>query len=65
MACIHYECKLQVRMLGSGRPFLLEIQNSRILPSKVSVKEMEEKINSLGGKSVKVTAHNASSYCLV
>lgn len=41
-------------MLGSGRPFLLEIQNPRVLPSEMSIKEMELKINSLEGKLVKV-----------
>ncbi|KAJ8437430.1 hypothetical protein Cgig2_031951 [Carnegiea gigantea] len=45
---------IDVRMLGSGRPFLLEIQNPRILPSELSVKEIEEKVNSLRGKLVKV-----------
>lgn len=34
-------------MLGSGRPFLVEIQNARLVPSEVSVKEIERKINSL------------------
>lgn len=34
-------------MLGSGRPFLVEIQNARHVPSEVSVKEMEKKINNL------------------
>lgn len=37
----------QVRMLGSGRPFLIEIQNARHRPSEDSIKEMEKKINSL------------------
>lgn len=45
---------IDVRMLGSGRPFLLEIQNPRVLPSEMSIKEMELKINSLEGKLVKV-----------
>uniref|UniRef100_A0A803MX37 tRNA pseudouridine(55) synthase n=1 Tax=Chenopodium quinoa TaxID=63459 RepID=A0A803MX37_CHEQI len=45
---------IDVRMLGSGRPFLLEIQNPRMLPSELSLKEMEMKINSLEGKLVKV-----------
>ncbi|KNA11069.1 hypothetical protein SOVF_138600 [Spinacia oleracea] len=45
---------IDVRMLGSGRPFLLEIQNPRMLPSELSLKEMETKINSLEGKLVKV-----------
>uniref|UniRef100_A0A7C9A7U9 tRNA pseudouridine(55) synthase n=1 Tax=Opuntia streptacantha TaxID=393608 RepID=A0A7C9A7U9_OPUST len=41
-------------MLGSGRPFLLEIQNPRVLSSELSVKEMEEKVNTLGGELIKV-----------
>jgi len=40
-------------MLGSGRPFLLEIQNPRVLSSELSVKEMEEKVNTLGGELVR------------
>ncbi|XWS20884.1 hypothetical protein CRYUN_Cryun30bG0007300 [Craigia yunnanensis] len=36
-----------VRMLGSGRPFLLEIQNARQVPSEVIVKEIKSKINGL------------------
>lgn len=39
-------------MLGSGRPFLVEIQNARNVPSEVSVKEIENKINSLEEKLV-------------
>ncbi|KVI07715.1 Pseudouridine synthase, catalytic domain-containing protein [Cynara cardunculus var. scolymus] len=38
---------IDVRMLGSGRPFLIEIQNARNIPSEMSIKEMEKKINSL------------------
>ncbi|XP_057532257.1 uncharacterized protein LOC130810276 isoform X2 [Amaranthus tricolor] len=45
---------IDVRMLGSGRPFILEIQNPRILPSEISIKEIENKINSLEGKLVRV-----------
>uniref|UniRef100_A0A7C9A9I8 tRNA pseudouridine(55) synthase n=1 Tax=Opuntia streptacantha TaxID=393608 RepID=A0A7C9A9I8_OPUST len=45
---------IDVRMLGSGRPFLLEIQNPRVLSSELSVKEMEEKVNTLGGELIKV-----------
>ncbi|GAB4825468.1 hypothetical protein Ancab_008341 [Ancistrocladus abbreviatus] len=37
---------IDVRMLGSGRPFLIEIQNARLVPSGAFIKEMEEKINS-------------------
>lgn len=42
----------QVRMLGSGRPFLFEIQNAREVPSELLVKEIESKINSLENKLV-------------
>lgn len=42
----------QVRMLGSGRPFLVEIQNSRHVPSEALVKEIEVKINNLENKLV-------------
>jgi tRNA pseudouridine synthase 10 len=39
-------------MLGSGRPFLVEIQNARHIPSKALVKEIEIKINDLENKLV-------------
>lgn len=45
---------IDVRMLGSGRPFLVEIQNARLVPSEVFVKEIERKINSLENNLVKV-----------
>ncbi|KAL7175031.1 hypothetical protein ACSBR2_028769 [Camellia fascicularis] len=45
---------IDVRMLGSGRPFLVEIQNARRVPSEMSLKEIEGKINSLENKLVKV-----------
>ncbi|KAL6982632.1 tRNA pseudouridine(55) synthase [Sarracenia purpurea var. burkii] len=45
---------IDVRMLGSGRPFLVEIQNARHVPSEVSIKEIERKINSLENKLVRV-----------
>ncbi|PPR97605.1 hypothetical protein GOBAR_AA23066 [Gossypium barbadense] len=45
---------IDVRMLGSGRPFLLEIQNARQVPSKETVKEIESKINGLENKLVGV-----------
>ncbi|OMP03014.1 hypothetical protein CCACVL1_02646 [Corchorus capsularis] len=41
---------IDVRMLGSGRPFLVEIQNARQVPSEMVVKEIECKINSLENK---------------
>lgn len=42
----------QVRMLGSGRPFLVEIQNALHIPSEAFVKEIEIKINDLENKLV-------------
>lgn len=45
---------IDVRMLGSGRPFLLEIQNARQVPSEETVKEIESKINGLENKLVGV-----------
>ncbi|XP_052202955.1 uncharacterized protein LOC127808451 isoform X3 [Diospyros lotus] len=45
---------IDVRMLGSGRPFLVEIQNARHVPSEMSIKEIEGKINSLEKKLVRV-----------
>ncbi|KAL3840157.1 hypothetical protein ACJIZ3_024748 [Penstemon smallii] len=45
---------IDVRMLGTGRPFLVEILNARRCPSDVLVKDMEIKINSLERKFVRV-----------
>lgn len=45
---------IDVRMLGTGRPFLVEIQNARQVPSDALVKDIENKINSLESKFVKV-----------
>ncbi|XP_021802582.1 putative tRNA pseudouridine synthase Pus10 isoform X1 [Prunus avium] len=45
---------IDVRMLGSGRPFLLEIQNARYIPSEESVNFLETKINNLEKKLVGV-----------
>ncbi|KAL5557781.1 hypothetical protein UlMin_033992 [Ulmus minor] len=45
---------IDVRMLGSGRPFLVEIQNPRCVPCEESVKDMEKKINTLENKLVGV-----------
>lgn len=39
-------------MLGSGRPFLVEVQNARQVPSELLVKEIEEKINNMENKLV-------------
>ncbi|XP_076948554.1 uncharacterized protein LOC143620843 [Bidens hawaiensis] len=45
---------IDVRMLGSGRPFLIEIQNACRVPSEASIKEMEKKINSLESHLIRV-----------
>ncbi|KAJ4916254.1 Pseudouridine synthase family protein [Raphanus sativus] len=45
---------IDVRMLGSGRPFLIEVQNSRKCPSQQSLMEIEEKINNSEKKLVGV-----------
>ena len=39
-------------MLGSGRPFLVEVQNARRIPSKAFVGEIETNINNLENKLV-------------
>ncbi|KAI3460441.1 hypothetical protein Pfo_017104 [Paulownia fortunei] len=41
---------IDVRMLGAGRPFLVEIQNARQFPSDVLIKDIEMKINNLESK---------------
>lgn len=40
-------------MLGSGRPFLVEVQNARYVPSQESVKDLQAKINNLQNKLVR------------
>ncbi|XP_055834493.1 uncharacterized protein LOC129903040 [Solanum dulcamara] len=45
---------IDVRMLGTGRPFLVEIQNAHQVPSEALIKEMESKINSLESQYVRV-----------
>ncbi|XP_048331172.1 uncharacterized protein LOC107422452 isoform X2 [Ziziphus jujuba] len=45
---------IDVRMLGSGRPFLVEIQNARLMPSEDSVKNIEKHINKMEKKLVGV-----------
>ncbi|KAK9164633.1 hypothetical protein Syun_005535 [Stephania yunnanensis] len=45
---------IDVRMLGSGRPFLLEVHNARCLPSMMPIDIMEKRINSLDSKLVRV-----------
>ncbi|GAB2284673.1 hypothetical protein Dimus_019125 [Dionaea muscipula] len=48
---------IDVRMLGSGRPFLVELQNARVVLSMTLLKDMEEKINSSDNKLVNPTYH--------
>uniref|UniRef100_A0A7N1A6J3 tRNA pseudouridine(55) synthase n=1 Tax=Kalanchoe fedtschenkoi TaxID=63787 RepID=A0A7N1A6J3_KALFE len=45
---------IDVRMLGSGRPFLVEVQNARDVPSRTSMREIEVKVNNVGSGLVKV-----------
>lgn len=45
---------IDVRMLGSGRPFLVEIQNPRHVPSDIFLNDIEEKINSSRDKLVRI-----------
>ncbi|XP_027940830.1 putative tRNA pseudouridine synthase Pus10 isoform X1 [Vigna unguiculata] len=45
---------IDVRMLGPGRPFLVEVQNARHIPSELFVKDVERKINNMENKLVRV-----------
>lgn len=45
---------IDVRMLGPGRPFLVEVQNSRYVPSELSVEDIEKLINNMENKLVRV-----------
>lgn len=45
---------IDVRMLGSGRPFLIEIHNARHVPCEEDLKSIEKKINNLENKLVGV-----------
>jgi len=36
---------IDVRMLGSGRPFLVEVLNARVIPTNADIMELETKIN--------------------
>ena len=42
-------------MLGSSRPFLVEVQNARRIPSEAFVREIETNINNLENKLVSST----------
>lgn len=48
-------------MLGSGRPFLVEIQNARLMPSEESVKNIEKEINKLEKNLVSLVPTGALS----
>ncbi|KAJ8538155.1 hypothetical protein K7X08_014695 [Anisodus acutangulus] len=45
---------IDVRMLGTGRPFLVEIQNACLVPSEALINEIEGNINSLESQYVRV-----------
>ncbi|CAD6259995.1 unnamed protein product [Miscanthus lutarioriparius] len=45
---------IDVRMLGSGRPFLVEVLNVRSIPSETEVQQIEERINNSEKKYVRV-----------
>ncbi|XP_010918179.1 uncharacterized protein [Elaeis guineensis] len=45
---------IDVRMLGSGRPFLVEVSNARYMPSMIDVQLIVEKINNSDKKYVRV-----------
>ncbi|KAF3321574.1 putative tRNA pseudouridine synthase Pus10 isoform X1 [Carex littledalei] len=45
---------IDVRMLGSGRPFLVEVLNSRILPSYTEIERIADNINNSDKKLVGV-----------
>ncbi|GAU12229.1 hypothetical protein TSUD_01960, partial [Trifolium subterraneum] len=45
---------IDVRMLGPGRPFLVEVQNARRVPSELFIKDIEKKINTMENKLVRV-----------
>ncbi|XP_077231516.1 pseudouridine synthase family protein [Tasmannia lanceolata] len=45
---------IDVRMLGSGRPFLIEVPNARCVPSLVDIQEIEDKINDSEDRFVRV-----------
>ncbi|KAH7663346.1 Pseudouridine synthase protein [Dioscorea alata] len=48
------EASVEVRMLGSGRPFLVEVSNARVMPSMVNIQEIADKINNSNDKYVTV-----------
>lgn len=56
---------LQVRMLGSGRPFLIEIQNARRVPCEEDVKNIEQLINDSENKLVSLVCNLYSSFSTI
>ncbi|GJN02073.1 hypothetical protein PR202_ga19391 [Eleusine coracana subsp. coracana] len=48
------DASVEVRMLGSGRPFLIEVLNVRSVPSATEVQQIAEKINNSEKKYVRV-----------
>jgi tRNA U54 and U55 pseudouridine synthase Pus10 len=57
-------------MLGSGRPFLIEVLNVRAIPTAVEVQQIADKINSSEKKYVRsqidagLTLHVIVAHCL-
>ncbi|XP_057866056.1 uncharacterized protein LOC131073608 isoform X2 [Cryptomeria japonica] len=45
---------IDVRMLGTGRPFLVEVLNARVIPTKSALMELETNINESKDEYVKV-----------
>ncbi|KAE8794378.1 putative tRNA pseudouridine synthase Pus10 [Hordeum vulgare] len=45
---------IDVRMLGSGRPFLIEVLNVRSIPTAIEIQQISDKINSSEKKYVRV-----------
>lgn len=45
---------IDVRMLGSGRPFLVEVLNARSIPSEIEVQKIGERVNNSEKKIVRV-----------
>lgn len=48
---------LQVRMLGPGRPFIVEISNARTIPPSSEMAKLEAEINSLKEGWVSVSSY--------
>ena len=52
-------------MLGSGRPFLIEIQNARRVPCEEDVKNIEQLINDSENKLVSLVCNLYSSFSTI